>query len=124
MGTLLDVINHEEVSKPRVNAYLEECMKDVCKVVNHILNDIVTNTYAFIQLKSNFSKWRNKLFDLDIINREMHRKLLSSENENGFPCILPKKRKHELARLADQICFYTRIRDKCFYSEVIHMHIH
>jgi len=74
MGVLLDVIDYEEASMPRENVYLEECVKDIHKVINSILNDIVNNTYAFIQLKPDITEWRNKdkLFNLGIIDRESH----------------------------------------------------
>jgi hypothetical protein len=40
--------------------------------VNVILDDILTNTFSFVQLKPDLSNWRNKdeLFDLGIINWE------------------------------------------------------
>jgi hypothetical protein len=74
MESLLDDIDQEEVSKPRVDNCVEVHVKEAQQLINAFLDDIITNTYAFIQLKPDLPQWRNKdkLFDIGIINRETH----------------------------------------------------
>jgi hypothetical protein len=70
-------------------------MKIVHKVINSILDYIMTNTYTFIQLKSDLREWRNKdeLFDLDIIDKESHRQVIEKLKQAWFSMYLTQEEK-------------------------------
>jgi len=54
-------------------------MTNVEKFINTIVDDIMKNTYAFLQLKLDLPGWRNQddLFDLGVINREIHKQVIN-----------------------------------------------
>jgi hypothetical protein len=86
MNILLDVINHEKSSVKAANAHTQECMKLVQQSINTILDEIMVNTYDFIQIKPDIPIWRDtdELFDLEVINKESHQQVIQKLNEKLF----------------------------------------
>jgi hypothetical protein len=67
---------------------------DKCQqIVNTILDDILANTYAFLQLKPYLPSWRqhDELFDLGVIDRESHQQVINKLKEKWFSFISHKK---------------------------------
>jgi hypothetical protein len=95
--TLMDDIEEEEVSEQRVDNCVEVHVKEAQMIINTFLDDIITNTYAFIQLKPDLPQWRNKdeLFDLGIINRETHRQVIEKLKQRWFSMYLTQEQKWE-----------------------------
>jgi hypothetical protein len=57
----LDVIEQESAPiDPSSHKDVKENLTDVQQIVKTILDDIITNTYSFIQLKSDLHHWRGK----------------------------------------------------------------
>jgi hypothetical protein len=48
----MDDIDQEEASKPRADSCANGHVKEAHQLINAFLDDIITNTYAFIQLKT------------------------------------------------------------------------
>jgi hypothetical protein len=93
-GNLMEDIQGEEVSEERV----ESCAKihaEAQKIFNTFLDDVITNTYAFMQLKPNLPRWRNKdeLFDLGIINKESHRQAIENLKARWFSMYLQQEQR-------------------------------
>jgi len=61
--------------------------------VNVILDDILTYTFSFVELKLDLSSWRNKdeLFDLGIINWENHQQVIQRLKEKRFQMCLTQE---------------------------------
>jgi hypothetical protein len=55
MDTMLNAIEEEEKSTKKI---VEGDMSNVEQIVNIILDDVLSNTYSFLQLKPNFHGWR------------------------------------------------------------------
>lgn len=71
MDTLIEATDQTEGPKVRVEHYSQECTIVAQHLVNNILNNIITNTYACLQLKWNIPQWyiKHELFDLRIIDK-------------------------------------------------------
>jgi len=68
----------------------EEDMENVKKFINTILDDILTNTYSFLQLRTDLRGWRNQdeLFDIGFINREIHKQIIKKLKKKWFSLYL------------------------------------
>jgi hypothetical protein len=58
----------------------------VQQIVNIILDDILANTYAFLQLKPDLPGWRkqDELFDMGVIDHEIHQHAINKLKERWF----------------------------------------
>jgi hypothetical protein len=67
----MEDIQGEEVLKVRVESCAKIHAEEAQNICNTFLDDVITNTYAFMQLKHDLPWWRNKdeLFDLGIVNK-------------------------------------------------------
>jgi hypothetical protein len=72
-GNVMGDIQDEEVSEERAEGCAKVHVEEAQMIFNTFLDDVITNTLAFIQLKPDLPQWRNKdeLFDLGIINKEV-----------------------------------------------------
>jgi hypothetical protein len=96
-------------------------VKEAQMIINTFLDDIVTNTYAFIQLKQYLPQWRNKdeLFDLGIINIETHRQVIKKLKQRWFSMYLIQEHKlgEKIKRYKEQL-EYTKISTTCHEDNI------
>lgn len=97
MEILLVDINQEQVLDPRVDNCAKVHANEAQQLVNTFLDDIITNTYAFIHLKPYLPQWRNKyeLFDLGIINQETHHQVIQKLKQRQLSMYLLQEQKWE-----------------------------
>jgi hypothetical protein len=88
-------IQDEEVSEERAEGCAKVHVEEAQMIFNTFLDDVITNTHAFIQLKPDLPQWRNKdeLFDLGIINKESHRQAIENIKTRWFSMYLQQEQK-------------------------------
>jgi hypothetical protein len=78
-----------KISTPKI----DNIVNFVYRFVNIIMDDILTNTFSFVQLKPNLPKLRDKdeLFYLGVINRESHQQAIQRLSEKWFQMYLTQE---------------------------------
>jgi hypothetical protein len=91
----MEDIQGEEGSEERVESCAKIHAKEAQKIFNTFLDDVITNTYAFILLKPDLPQWRNKdeLFALGIINKESHRQAIEKPKARWFSMYLQQEQR-------------------------------